>query len=131
MAAVHAFSLKVGSSHGLWQYKFSGTHERVVLHQMRHILNKTCQLLGYDYLDRSSVYLFAFSSGPFEEHQVCLQKMREAAGGGCYYMVSSSRIGDFRAEGLFPTFVRAYYLQEWPDKIYFKLEKSLAGGIVN
>ena len=44
MSQVHVFSLKVGSSHGLWQYKLRGTHDRVMMHSLCHILNKTCQL---------------------------------------------------------------------------------------
>ena len=52
MSQVHVFSLKVGTSHGLWQFKLSGTHDRVMMHSLRHILDKTCQLLGHKYADR-------------------------------------------------------------------------------
>ena len=134
MPAVHVFSLKVGTSHGLWQYKLSGTHDKVMMHSLRHILNKTCQLLGFDCMDRSVVYLFSFSAEPFEGCQVCLERMREAWDGygmGRYYRVKQSTIGDFKAEGLFPAIVNTNYLRSWPERIYFKLEKSLTGGIVN
>jgi hypothetical protein len=134
MAEVHIFSLKVGTSHGLWQYKFSGSHDRVIMHSLRHILDRTCQLLGYDCADRSAVYLFYFSVEPFEGHQVCLEKMRETRdqqGMGCYYKVKQSNIGNFSARGLFPAIINANYLGEWPVQIYFKLEKSEAAGIVN
>ncbi len=134
MSEVHVFSLKVGTSHGLWQYKFRGTHVRVMMHGLRHILDKTCQLLGYDCADRSAVYLFYFSDEPFQGHHVCLQKMMETKqehDGGCYYKVKQSNIGDFAARGLFPAIVSASYFGGWPERIYFRLEKSLAGGIVN
>jgi hypothetical protein len=125
------FSLKVGTSHGLWQYKLSGTHDRVMMHSLRHILNKTCQLLDFNYTDRSAVYLFYFSAEPFAGYHVCLEKVRTAADGGCHYRVEQSSIGDFRADGLFPAIVNTSYLHGWPERIYFKLEKSLTGGIVN
>ena len=73
----YMISLKVGSSHGLWQFKLSGTHDRVMMHGLRHILDKTCQLLGYNHADRSAVYLFYFSAEPFEGYQVCLEKIRK------------------------------------------------------
>jgi hypothetical protein len=130
MSRVYVFSLKVGSSHGLWQHKVSGTHDRVMMHSLRQILNRTCQLLGYDCADRSTVYLFYFSAEPFEGCQTCLEKMR-VADGGCYYKVKQSSIGAFEAKGLFPSFVSADYLHEWPDRIFFKLEKSAVGGIVS
>jgi hypothetical protein len=131
MSQVHVFSLKVGTSHGLWQYKVSGTHERVMMHGLRHILNKTCQLLGYEFADRSAVYLFNFSAEPFEGYQVRLEKMRTAADGGCHYRVVQSNIGAFTANGVFPAIVNTNYLRGWPERIYFKLEKSLTGGIVS
>jgi hypothetical protein len=131
MAPVHVFSVKLGTSHGLWQYKTRGTHDRVVLHGFRHVLNATCQLLGFDHADRSVIYLFRFSSEPFEDYQVCLQKIRETSAGGCHYQVAHSRIGGFRAEGLLPAFVRTDYLVTWPQRIYYSLERSLTGGIVN
>lgn len=131
MAEVHVFSLKVGTSHGLWQYKLNGTHDKVMMHSLRHILNRACQLLGFDYADRSVVYLFSFSAEPFEGYQVCLERMREARDGGCYYRAKQSKIGDFMAKGLFPAIVNTSYLHSWPERIYFKLEKSIAGGIVN
>jgi hypothetical protein len=134
MPEIHVFSLKVGTSHGLWQYKLSGTHDKVMMHSLRHILNKTCQLRGFDYADRSVVYLFCFSAEPFQGYQICLERMREAWDGygmGCYYRVRQSNIGDFKAEGLFPAIVNTSYLRTWPERIYFKLEKSLTGGIVN
>jgi hypothetical protein len=134
MADMYVFSLKVGTSHGLWQYKISGTHARVMMHSLRPILDKTCQQLGYDCADRSVVYLFHFSAEPFQGHQVCLEKLRETKnqqGAGCYYKVKQSNIGDFAARGLFPSIVGADYLGGWPEHIYFKLEKSAVGGIVN
>jgi hypothetical protein len=134
MSKVNVFSLKIGTSHGLWQYKLSGTHDKVMLHNLRHILNKACQLLGYDYSDRSVVYLFYFSAEPFEGYQVYLEKMNETRdrdGTGCYYRVKHSNIGAFMAAGLFPAILNTSYLHAWPERIYFKLEKSLAGGIVN
>ena len=131
MARVHVFSLKVGTSHGLWQLKLSGTHDRMMMHGLRPILDRTCQLLGYDYPDRSVVYLFYFSAEPFQDCQVTLERMREGRDGGCYYKVEHSRIGDFTATGLFPAIVNTSYLHAWPERIYFKLEKSLSGGIVN
>jgi hypothetical protein len=134
VAEVHVFSLKVGTSHGIWQYKLSGTHDRVMMHGLRDILNKTCQLLGFDYADRSVVYLLYFSAEPFQGNQVCLERMREAwdgSGTGCYYRVKQSSIGDIKAKGLFPAIVNTSYLRSWPERIYFKLEKSFAGGIVN
>jgi hypothetical protein len=131
MSQVHVFSLKVGTSHGLWQFKLSGTHERVMMHSLQAILDKTCQLLGYDHADRSTVYLFYFSAEPFEDYQVCLAKMREVADGGCNYGVKQSNIGAFVARGLFPAIVNTNYLRSWPERIHFKLEKSLTGGIVS
>ena len=131
MSQVHVFSLKVGSSHGLWQFKLSGTHDRVMMHSLRLILNKTCQLLGYDSADRSAVYLFYFSAELFEGYQVCLEKMRVIADGGCRYKVKQTNIGAFVATGVFPAIVNTRYLHGWPERIYFKLEKSLTGGIVS
>ncbi len=131
MSKLHVFSLKVGTAHGVWQYKLSGTHDKVMMHSLRHILNKTCKLLGFDYSDRSTIYLFSFSSEPFQGYQICLEKMREARDGDCYYRVKASNIGDLIAKGLFPSIVNADYLRAWPERIYFKLEKSLTGGIVN
>ena len=134
MADVHVFSLKVGASHGVWQYKFSGTHDKVMMHGLRHILDKTCLLLGLDRADRSVVFLFHFSAEPFQGCQVCLERIREAwdgSGMGCYYRVRQSRIGDIKAVGLFPAMVAAGYLRAWPPRIYFKLEKSLTAEIVN
>jgi hypothetical protein len=134
MGVVHVFSLKVGTAHGVWQYKLSGTHDKVMMHSLRHILNKTCQFLGFDYSDRSVVYLFHFSAEPFEGCQICLERMREARDGvgvGCYYRVKQSSISNFKAEGLFPAFVNSSYLRTWPERIYFRLEKSITGGIVN
>jgi hypothetical protein len=131
MSQVHVFSLKLGTSHGLWQYKLSGTHDRVMMHSLRHILNKTCQMLDYNYADRSAVYLFYFSAEPFEGYQVCLEKMRAVTGGSCRYKVKQSNIGAFISNGVFPAIVNTNYLHGWPERIYFKLEKSLTGGIVN
>ena|SRR5208283_2579782 len=131
MPEVHVFSLKVGTAHGVWQYKLSGTHDKVMMHSLRHILNKTCQLLGYDYTNRSVVYLFYFSAAPFENYQICLGKMRETSDGDCYYKVIASTIGDLVAAGLFPAIVNTRYLHAWPERFYFKLEKSIIGGIVN
>jgi hypothetical protein len=131
MSQVHVFSLKVGTAHGVWQYKLSGTHDRVMMHSLRHILNKTCQLLGFDCADRSVVYLFYFSAEPFQGYQICLEKMREARDGDCYYRVKASNIGAFMAEGLFPALVNTSYLRAWPERMYFKLEKSITGGIMN
>ncbi|MGA2614347.1 MAG: hypothetical protein ABSG38_12985 [Spirochaetia bacterium] len=131
MAEMHVFSLKIGSSHGLWQYKLSGTHDRVMMHSLRRILDTTCQLLDYSCADRSAVYLFYFSAEPFEGCQVCLEKMRAAASGGCHYRVKQSNIGAFMANGVFPAIVNSNYLRGWPERIYFRLEKSLTGGIIN
>ena len=131
MAVVHVFSLKIGTSHGLWQYKQSGTHDKVMMHGIRQILDRSCQLLGFDRGDRSVVYLFSFSAEPFEGFQVCLQKMREARDGGCYYKAVQSKIGDLTARGLFPAIVNTGYLRGWPEMVCFKLEKSMAGGIVS
>jgi len=134
VAEVHVFSLKVGTSHGVWQYKLSGTHDKVMMHGLRHILDRTCQLLGIDCADRSIVFLFHFSVEPFQGYQVCLERMREArdgSGTGCYYRVRESLVGEFKAVGLFPSIVNTGYLRTWPPRIYFKLERSLTGGIVN
>jgi len=67
----------------------------------------------------------------FEGWQACLEKMREGDDGGCHYRVRTSRLGDFAARGLFPAFVNTSYLCEWPGLIYFRLERSVTGGIVN
>jgi hypothetical protein len=131
MASVHVISLKVGSSHGLWQYKLSGTHDRVMMNGIGQILDKTCRLLGYDRADRSAVYLFYFSAEAFQGYHASLEKVREARDGGCYYTAMQSKIGDITARGLFPALINTRYLRTWPERIYFKLEKSLAGGIVN
>ncbi len=134
MAEVHVFSLKVGTAHGLWQYKLSGTHDKVMMHGVRNILHKTCQLLGLDDADRSVVYLLYFSAEPFQGHQVCLERMeevRDRLGTACYYRVKQSNIGGFKAVGLFPAIVNTSYLRTWPATIYFKLERSIAGGVVN
>lgn len=104
------------------------------MHGLRQILDKTCQLLGFDRADRSIVFLFYFSVEPFPGSQVCLERMREArdvAGTGCYYRVRESTIGRFTAVGLFPAIVNTGDLRAWPERIYFKLERSLTGGIVN
>ena len=93
MPKVHIFSLKRGTSHGLWQYKVSGIHERVMMHGVRQILDKTCRLLGYGITDRSAIYLLHLSDEPFKGYQVCLEKIRVAADGGCYYKVIQSNIG--------------------------------------
>ncbi len=130
MGELHVFSLKVGTSHGLWQFKLSGTHDRVMMHGLRHILDKTCQLMGFDKADRSVVYLFHFSAEPFQGCQICLEKIREARD-GCYYRIKQSTIGAFKATGLFPAIVNTNYLHSWPESIYFKLEKSITGGIVS
>jgi hypothetical protein len=130
MPKVHVFSLKVGTSHGLWQYKVAGTHERIIMRGLRDTLDRTCQLLGYDSTDRSAVYLFYFSAEPFPGYQVYLERVRETSD-GCYYRVKESNIGQFKAVGLFPVIVNSDYLLSWPAGIYFKLERSLAGGIVN
>ncbi len=131
MSPVHVLSLKVGASHGLWQCKLHGTHERIMMHTLRMILDGTCQLLGYDKADHSVVYLFHFSAESFEGCQVCLEKMREVANGGCLYRVKLSTMGVFAARGVFPSIVNANYLHSWPERLYFKLEKSLTGGIVS
>jgi hypothetical protein len=131
VAEVHVFSLKVGASHGLWQYKLSGTHDKVMMHGLRDILDKTCRILGFDRADRSVVYLFHFSAQPFEGCQISLEKVRETRGGDCYYRLKASNIGAFLAEGLFPAIVNTSYLGAWPERIYFMLEKSLTGEIVS
>jgi hypothetical protein len=130
MPEIQAFSLKVGTSHGLWQYKHRGTHDRIMMHGLRDVLNKTCQLLGYDSTDRSAICLFYFSAQPFPGYQVNLEKVREKLD-GCYYRVKGSNIGPFKAVGLFPVIVNSDYLHSWPAGIYVKLERSPAGGIVN
>ena len=130
-AHVHVLSLKRGASHGLWQYKIVGTHERVILNGLRNILDKTCQALGESESDRSVVYLLHFSAEPFEGCQVGLEKVRETTDGDCYYRVRASNIGGFTANGRFPAIVRGSYLGAWPEMIYFMLEKSIAGGIVS
>ena len=134
MAEVYVFSLKVGSSHGVWQYKLRGTHDKVMMHGLQQILDATCRLLGFDRSDRSTVFLLRFSAEPFQGCQVCLEKVREVRdgpGAGCYYRVKESSIGGFKAVGLFPSIVVTAYLRSWPPRIYFELEKSLTGGIVN
>jgi hypothetical protein len=53
---------------------------------LQRVLDKTCQLLGYDCGDRSAVYLFHFSTEPFQGHQVCLEELMETKnqqGVGC------------------------------------------------
>jgi len=133
MSRVYVVSVKIGNAHGLWQYKLSGTHDRIILHGLRHILNGACQLLGFDDADRSVVYLFSFSAEPFPGYQLCLEKLREVQGrgAGCYYGVKQSTIGDFTARGLFPSVVNTRYLLAWPENIFCKLEKSMTGGIVS
>ncbi len=134
MADVHVFSLKVGASHGLWQYKTRGSHDRVMMHGLQQILDAACRLLGFDSADRSTVYTFSFSPEPFPGSQVCLEKIREArndSGIGCYYRVRQSTIGEFAAKGFFPPIVNTRYLHAWPERVYFKLERSLTGGIVD
>ncbi len=131
MSDVHVISLKIGTSHGLWQYKIRGTHERVMMHGLKQILDACCQLLGYRLADRSAVYLFHFSAEPFTGHQVCLRKIREKKevdGVGCYYRVESSTIGSFSASGFLPAFANADYLHQWPERLYFRLEKSISAG---
>jgi hypothetical protein len=130
-AQVHALSLKRGASHGLWQYKIVGTHERVIVNGLRNILDKTCQALGESGSDRSVVYLLHFSAEPFEGCQVGLERVRETTDGDCYYRVRASTIGEFTARGRFPAIVRRSYLGAWPEMIYFRLEKSMTGGIVS
>src|SRR5208283_1161981 len=71
------------------------------------------------------------NSAPFENYQICLGKMRETSDGDCYYKVIASTIGDLVAAGLFPAIVNTRYLHAWPERFYFKLEKSIIGGIVN
>ena len=130
---IQTLSVKVGSSHGLWQFKLAGTHERIILHAARNILDGTCRLLGFDRADRSIVYLLSFSDEPFAGCQVCLGKMRKASerpDAGCIYRVVQSTIGDFRARGELPAAVNDRYFRGWPERIYFKLEKSLTGEIV-
>ncbi len=134
MSRVYVVSVKVGNAHGLWQYKLSGTHDRIILHGLRNILNGACRLLGFDEADRSVVYLFSFSAEAFPGYHLCLEKLREVQGrrsAGCYYRVKQSTIGDFTAQGLFPSIVNTCYLLAWPEKIFCKLEKSMTGGIVS
>lgn len=131
MADVHVISLKVGTSHGLWQYKLSGTHERVIVHGMRPLLDATCSLLGYDRADREAIYLFHFSAESFQGWQVCLERMKEVPGRGCWYRVHHSTIGAFQAKGLIPSAMDSRYLHGWPERIFFMLEKSTVGGIVS
>lgn len=134
---IHTLSVKVGSSHGLWQYKLAGTHERVMLHGARSILDGTCRLLGFDRADRSTVYLLSFSAQPFPGFQVCMERVsgergaRQQRNAACSYKVSLSRIGDFRARGQLPAALNTTYFGGWPEKIYLKLEKSLTGEIVS
>jgi hypothetical protein len=101
-----------------------------MMHSLRQILDRTCLALGYDHADRSAVYLFSFSAEPFQDYQVCLERLREGPQ-GCYYRVSQSRIGQFKARGLFPAIINASYLGAWPERIYFRLERSLTGQIVS
>jgi len=130
MACLHVISLKVGASHGLWQYKVSGTHERIILNGLRDVLDRSCQLRGFDPSDRSVVYLLSFSAEPFEGEHVSLAEVREVPA-GCYYSVLRSRIGDFKARALFPHSVMASYLAAWPDRLHLRLDRSLTGGIVS
>jgi hypothetical protein len=132
--AVHVFSLKRGASHGLWQYKLGGTHDRIMMQKAAKILDETCRLLGLGRSDRSTVFLFSFSAEPFQGQHVRLEKIREAKDGadtGCYYRVKESTIGDFKAVGFFPAILKTNYLRVWPEEISFKLEQSPVGGIVN
>jgi hypothetical protein len=134
MRGVHVLSLKVGNSHGLWQCKLEGTHERIIMHGVHNILDRTCRLLGIDAADRSAVYLFSFCAEPFQGYQVCLGKIREIRGQhgtSCSYKVIQSNIQIFEALGLFPAFVSAKYFHRWPDRIFFKLERSMTGEIVS
>ena len=85
-----------------------------MMYSLRQILDKTCLLLGYDTADRSVIYLFHFSAESFEGYQVRLERIREGSGGGCYYRVIQSNIGDFTASGLFPVIVKTNYLHAWP-----------------
>jgi hypothetical protein len=132
---VHTFSLKISNKRGLWQYK-TFDHDIVNMLHMRVLLNKICLVLGYDYNERNNVYLFSVSPEPFEGYQFALKKMKEqwdGYGTGCYYTVTQSKLPEqFRAEGLFPAFVKDKYLCiEWPEAIYVKLELSKTGAIVN
>lgn len=134
MSEVHTVSLKLGASHGLWQYKISGTHEKVMMHGLRRLLDAACRLLGFDHADRSVVYLFSFSAEPFQGWQFGLERVREEPSPqakGCYYKVKESQIGTFAGTGFFPGMILKTYLHSWPARIYFKLEKSLTGEIVN
>ena len=133
---VHFFSLKIGGKGGMWQYNIAENHDKIMLHRMRHILNKTCQLLGYDYEIGTRSDLFSISKEPFEGYQLALSKMREEFDGyggmGCVYNVVESRLSEqFRAEGLLPAFVKDSYLHEWPEKVYIKLEATANHGIIN
>jgi len=101
------------------------------MHGLSQILNKTCQALGFSESDRSMVYLFHFSEEPFDGYQVCLEKRRETTDGACYYRVGASNIGKFSAIGRLPAVIRDSYLCAWPKMIFFKLEKSMTGGIVS
>ena len=83
------------------------------MHRLRHILDTTCQLMGFEKADRSVVYLFHFSAEPFQGYQISLEK-REARD-GCYYRIKQSNIGAFKATGLFPAIVNTNYFHSWPQ----------------
>jgi hypothetical protein len=119
----------------MWQYKHAGTHDKIILRELRHILDKTCMFLGYDYSDRSVIFLLIFSDEPFDDHQLELGKIRESYDGfgmGCMYEVEGSRIGGLQAEGLFPSLMKdRYFRKPWPDRLYLQFEIAKTGRIVN
>ena len=112
------------------------THSAILLVHMQFLLNKVCQLLGYDYADRDTIYNFTMSDVPFGGYQVGLRRMdavpQEAnQGNDYYYAVETSTIGDFRAEPRVPEFFNGRYFKRWPDYIFFKLEETDSSEIVN
>ena len=130
MTDVHTISLKIGASHGLWQYKHAGTHERIIVAGLRPVLDAACRLLGFSFSDRSVVYLLSFSPEPFDAWQVCLEKSRELPD-GCSYHVVESNIGTFSAQGQLPGAFKTAYLGKWTARLYLRIVRSLTGTIVD
>jgi hypothetical protein len=120
---IFKFSIKVGTKFGMWQYKEAQTHDKILITKLSHILKKTCTLLGYDYTDRDAIYLLSFSADPVEGYHLRLDRMNkeesDGRGAGRYHNVGESKLSEtLRAEGLIPSFVKARYLKEWPERVY-------------
>lgn len=132
---IHRISLKVGYKFSMWQYKSSGASEQIIVFSgMGQILDGTCQLLGFDYADRSAIYEISFSDDSFSDCQVTLGRLAEEWDGygmGCHYKVINSRIGTLEAEGMLPSILKDNYLKSWPEIVCYRLDRSRSKHIVN